>query len=50
VPPSPHKNRHSLPTFHNLRKLHITHVATSYKALIALLQSAPNLESVVFSG
>ncbi|XP_026421611.1 F-box/LRR-repeat protein At4g14103-like isoform X1 [Papaver somniferum] len=37
------------PAFDNLVKLHMIHTASNYKALIALLQLAPNLESLSFS-
>ncbi|XP_026421639.1 F-box/LRR-repeat protein At3g59190-like [Papaver somniferum] len=44
-----HDLKNNLPTFHNLTKLNVTLSATDYKALIALLESAPNLESVAFT-
>ncbi|XP_026397640.1 F-box/FBD/LRR-repeat protein At1g16930-like [Papaver somniferum] len=36
----------NLPSFHNLRKLSLIDEVTADKALIALLETAPNLESV----
>lgn len=41
------KNR--LPTFHRLKQLNVEREAGTDKALIALLQSAPSLESLVFN-